>query len=249
MLHKPKTVEDVAHKWAKTPEQEKRLSEAIASALSAHRWAQEILKNELSPRKARKSLEQLFAALHNVKVLLGRPPAINSAVNALLRQEHLKLQKHLCRVSEEANKEWEEDATKRQEAACKQWEDANKHWGEIEKRFWNDIEGISRLRLLAAAALDEQKDPIKTQEVTASTKRAASINKGLQIEGKRPWLIRLGADAETMWHEVLGRAKRGEGFLDFYNDLCDLAGEKPVPADSPDPMNTLNKRRRRHVNP
>jgi hypothetical protein len=236
MPHKPKTAEDVARKWAKwakTPEQETRLSEAIDNALRSYKWARGNLENELAPSQAREDLERLSAALDRLKAALGcHQHAINSAVHALLRQKRLKLQH---RVSD-ANKRTLGDANTRREAVQKLWDDANKEWGEIEKRFWKDIEAISRLYDLAASAVNENPAKIdgpyeqrmslaqgRDQNLIGKQEKSANRNNSLP-----PWMVIFGSSAEFAWREVLGRVKRGKPFLKFYNDLCDLAGEEPV---------------------
>jgi hypothetical protein len=212
MLRKPKTIEGIAGHWAnlaKKPEQETSLSEAITNALRSYKWAREILKNELAPNEAKEDLKHLSTVLRRAKAALGRTEYVNSAVNALLAQEHWKYRPLYegCTTREEANERWLH---------------ANKQWPEIEKRFWNDIDAISRLCELAAQykqrmslAQGRDQNPIGQQKKTASRK-----NK------QQPWMVVLGADAESMWREVLGHAQLGKPFLNFYNDICDLVGEK-----------------------
>jgi hypothetical protein len=203
-MHKPKTIEDIADSWAKTPEQEMTLSKSLTHCLKSQRMMREISKNELAPSVARKDLEHLSKMLRRAEAALGRRKKnVNSAVNALLRQEHLELQR---RLSEDANK---------------QRDDANKQWREIEKRFWNDIEAISRLYGLATSAVNEQV-PIEKQDATRNKRP------GKTGGNKQPWLPLLFTHAESMWRHDLGRPRLGEPFRKFYNELCGLAGEKPA---------------------
>jgi hypothetical protein len=235
MLHKPKkTTEEVADywaNWANTPEQAKALSEAIANCLRSYSFARGILENELTPSKARKkNLERLDAALRRVKAALS----CQYAVNALLGQEHWKYRPLYegC-TREEANKRWLE---------------ANKQWPEIVKRFRNDIEAISRLCLLAADAVKEQNQPAKADRPYVPYEQRMAVAQGREqnpigkrdktaSRSKQPWMVILGAGAESMWREVLGGTKFGKHFLTFYNEICDLGGEEPVS------MNLLKKRR------
>ncbi len=103
-------------------------------------------------------------------------------------------------------------------------EEASIQWREIEARLRSDIEAVSRLCLLAASAVDEHHH------------RQNSIGKPKKRDAA--WLRFLGSGAEQMWCGNLGRPRLGKPFLNFYNDLCDLAGEKRASS-----IDTLKKRR------